>query len=165
MDKKLLYNNCLSLKMIACIALISIFIISLLGEASARETENTDDISVQESPVQQPPKQKQHIDPFNLAIVGISLGCMLFAASVGRNRMHRRELETQIQGLDSFLTSSCAVGFRINVNGCNDNDPMMNSVKDIQNGRDMKLKEYEEHKTVMVRSISDVEAEIMRILG
>ena len=27
----------------------------------------------------------------------------------------------------------------------------------------MKLKEYEEHKTVMVRSISDVEAEIMRI--
>jgi len=149
--------------MIAWGALISIFIASLFAEASAKEVESNADLSVQESPVQPSPKQKRHIDPFNVAIVGISLGCMLFAASVGRNRMHRRQLEIQIQGLDSFLTNSCAVGFHIT--GCNDNDPMMNSVKDIQNGRDIKLKEYEEHKNVMARSVSEIEAEVMKLWG
>lgn len=149
--------------MIAWVALINIFLASLLAEASAKEVESTADLFVQESPVQNPPKQKQPIDPFNLAIVGISLGCMMFAASVGRSRMQIKQLETQIQKLDSFLAGSCAVEFHIN--GCNDNDPMINSVKDIQNGRDMKLKEYEEHKNIMKKSVSDMEAEIMRILG
>lgn len=149
--------------MIAWVALITIFIASLFAEASAKEVESTTDLSVQESPVQNPPKQKQPIDPFNLAIVGISLGCMMFAASVGRSRLQIKQLETQIQKLVSFLAGSCAVGFHIN--GCNDNDPMINSVKDIQDGRDVKLKEYEEHKNVMKRSVSDIEAEIMRIWG
>lgn len=151
------------LVIIIWIALISIFIASLLAEASAKEVEDINNITVQESPVQNLPKQKQHIDPFTIAIIGISLGCMLIASSVHWNMTQRRELEAQIQGLDSFLASSCAV--ECHINGCNDDDPMVSSVKDIQNGRDMKLKEYEEHKNIMVRSISDIEAEIMRIWG
>lgn len=149
--------------MLAWIALISIFVAFLVADASAREVESTADLSVQDAPVQMPPQQKNHVDPLSLAIVGVSLGCMMFAASVNRNRIHRRQLETQIQELDSFLANNCSVGFHIN--GCNDNDPMVNSVKDIQNGRDMKLKEYEEHKNITVRSISEIEAEVMTLWG
>ncbi len=143
--------------------LVCIFIFSLLAEASAKEVEDINNVTVQESPVENPPKQKQHIDPFTIAIIGLSLGCMLIASSVHWNMTQRRELEAQIQGLDSFLASSCAVEFHIN--GCSDNDPMINSVKDIQEKRDNKLKEHEENKSVIVRSISDIEAEIMRIWG
>jgi hypothetical protein len=146
--------------MLTVILLMSI----MLNQARAKESEAEDNtVSVQEMPAQQPPKKKQHIDPFTIAIIGLSLGCMLIASSVHWNMTQRRELEAQIRGLDSFLASSCAVEFHIN--GCNDNDPMVSSVKDIQEKRDLKMKEYEEHKNVMVRSISDIEAEIMRIWG
>jgi hypothetical protein len=151
------------LTVLAWVALISILIVSLLAEASAKEVESTADLSVQESPVQNPPKQKTHVDPFTIAIIGLSMGCMLVASSVHWNMTQRKELGAQIQGLDSFLTSSCAVECLIN--GCNDNDPMVSNIKDIKNGRDAKLKDYEEHKNVMVRSISEIEAEIMRIWG
>jgi hypothetical protein len=132
-------------------------------ESMAREVEMKNDLSINESPVQHSPKQKQPIAPFTIAIIGLSLGCMLIASSVHWNMTQRREVEAKIQGLDSFLASSCAVECRIN--GCNDNDPMINSVKDIQEKRDNKMKEYEEQKSVLVRSISDIEAEIMRIWG
>lgn len=149
--------------MIVWITLISIFIATLFAEASAKEVEDINNVTVQESPVQNSPKQKQHIDPFTIAIIGLSLGCMLIASSVHWNMTQRREIEAQISGLDSFLASNCAVAFH--VNGCTDNDPMVSSVKDIQNSRDMKLKKYEENKNIMLRNISDIEAEIMRILG
>lgn len=150
--------------LIAWIALISILLISLLAEASAKEVEDTNNVSVEESsPVQSPQKQKHHVDPFTVAIIGLSLGCMLIASSVHWNMTQRNELGAQIKELDSFLSGSCSI--ECHINGCNDNDPMMNSVKDMQNGRDMKLREYETHKNMMVKNISDIETEIMRILG
>ncbi|MEW6419932.1 MAG: hypothetical protein AB1480_17760 [Nitrospirota bacterium] len=149
--------------MIGLIILIGIFVLLTLNYATANEIEDNPATSIHDTPVQQPLKQNQHIDPFTIAIIGLSLGCMMIASSVHWNMTKRRYLEAQIRDLDSFLASNCAV--ECHINGCNDNDPMMSSVKDIQNSRDAKLKEYEEHKNVMIRSISDIEAEIMRIWG
>jgi len=149
--------------MMAWIALIVILIASFFAEASAKEADDISNVTAQESPVQTPPKQKQPVDPVNLAFCGISIGCIMFGASVNRNRTQRKHLETQIQGLDSFLASTCAVEFHISTD--NDNDPMISRVKGIQNGREVKLKEYEEHKHLMVRSFSEIETEVMKLWG
>lgn len=151
------------LVIIIWIALISIFIASLFAEATAKEIEDTENLIVQESPVQQPPKAKHTVDSFTMAIIGISLGCMMIASSVHWHLSERRQLEAKMLYLDTFLKNTCAVDFHIT--GCKDTDPMMNNAQAIQNSRDMKIKEFEEHRNMMTRSVSDIEAEIMRILG
>jgi hypothetical protein len=159
----LINKRSMTLIVIWIIMILILVLLFIPYESLAREVEVTSDSSINESPIQQPEKQKQQMDPFNLSIVGISLGCMMFAASVNRTRTQRRQLEGSIQKYDSFLKNTSAV--ELYISGCVDNDPMMNSVKDIKEKRDIKINEYEEHKSVIAQSISEIEADIMGIWG
>jgi hypothetical protein len=151
--------------LIFLLVVISLFISSIQTYAAAQENEfeGMDNINVQPSPDQHSQKQKQHTDPFTMAIIGISFGCMMIASSLHWNMTQRKELETQINTLDSFLESTCAV--QCNIKGCHGDDQMMDAVEDIKKRRDEKIEGYQNHKDIAVRSISDIENEIMRIWG
>lgn len=152
------------LLIIAWFVLINISIFPLLAGASTKEVENIDDaVTVQTSPDKQPEKQKQHTDPFTMAIIGLSFGCMMIASSLHWNMTQRKELTAQINSLDSFLASSCSVVCHIK--GCLDDDPMMNAVEDIQERRDAQIEAYQKMNNNTARCISDIETKIMGIWG
>lgn len=149
--------------MIVLFAVISIFFASPFT-ASATEVEGIDDVNVQDSsPVPQPQKQKQHVDPFTIAIIGLSLGCMLTVSSIHWNRTQKKELEEQINNIDSYLANASAIDCHIS--GCIGDDPMMNIVKDIQDSRNKNLADLEERKKMAMENISATEIEILRIWG
>lgn len=148
----------------ACLAVISFTALPLLVNASPKELEEMNDAAtVQMLPDKQPDKKKQHTDPFTMAIIGLSFGCMMVASSVHWNLHTRKEIESQISNLGFLLDSTCSV--ECHINGCTDTDPMMGAVEEIKKKRDESIKKYEFDKNDAQRSVAEIENEIMRIWG
>jgi hypothetical protein len=143
--------------------LIGITIASFSNVAGAKEVDLGADASLQESPVQPHSQEKPVYDLFNIAIIGISLGCMLYVSSVHWHSTERRQIEARIHEMDSFLANTCAVDFFIS--SSNDADPMVNNAQAMQATRDRKLKDLKEHKDTINNGASEIEAEILRMLG
>jgi len=144
--------------------LIAATIFPLIADASTKEPEEMDDAAtVQMLPANQSDKKKQHTDPFTMAIIGLSFGCMMVASSIHWNIYTRKEIESQILNLAFLLDSTCSV--ECHINGCTDNDPMMSEVEEIKKKRDENIKKYESDENNALRSISEIENEFMRIWG
>jgi hypothetical protein len=145
------------------LASTSVLVASLCTAAAAKEIEEENLVSVKEPSTQPSQQPKQKIDPYTMAIIGMSLGCMCLASSVHWTLDHRKRIEGSIRQLDDFLANNCAVEFHIV--GSKDNDPMLHMVKDIQENQCTQLREHADNKDAMVKRVSEIEAEIMRIWG
>ncbi|MDO8721481.1 MAG: hypothetical protein Q7J31_04545 [Syntrophales bacterium] len=143
--------------------LIGITIASFGNVVCAKEVDLGADALLQESPIQPHSQEKPVYDLFNIAIIGISLGCMLYVSSVHWHSTERRQIEVKIHEMDSFLTNTCAVDFFISSN--NDADPMVNNAQAMQVTRDRKLKDLKDHKDTINNGASEIETEILRMLG
>ena len=143
--------------------LISISIGSLATVSCAKEVELGADVSIQEPALQTPDVEKNKIDPFNVAIITISLGCMMIVSSVHWHMSTRQDLEMKIKEFNGFLKSTCAVELNIGIAG--DNDPMVNSAQTMQSIRNNKIAELENKKDSTNRLYSEIEVEIMRMVG
>jgi len=149
--------------MVIGVVLLSIITIPLLVEASTAEVDKIDEaVTIQPLPDKQPTKVT-HADPFTLAIIGLSLGCMMVASSIHWNNHSRNEIEEQISTLTFLLENTSAIDCRIN--GSPDDDPMMKAVEDIKKKRNENIKNYETCKNDALQSISEIENEIIRIWG
>lgn len=145
------------------VILASIIVITLCTSASGKDGEDSTIGQVQETLPQATSQPKQRIDPFTIAIIGMSLGCMCVVSSVHWTLNQRKRIEADIQHLDNFLINSCAVDFHII--GSRDNDPMLHMIKGLQENQSTQLQEHASQNNAMVKKISDIESEIMRILG
>jgi len=132
-------------------------------DAIAKQIENDNDITIIEPTARPSEQPKQKTDPFTWAIIGMSLGCMCVASSVHWTLNQRKRIEADIQHLDNFLITSCAVDFHIA--GSRDNDPMLHMIKELQENQSTQLQDHASQNDAMVKKISDIESEIMRILG
>ena len=149
--------------MVVWVVLTSFATIPFLVEASTSEVDKMDEaVTIQPLPVKQPNKMN-HTDPFTMAIIGLSLGCMMFASSEHWNYHKRKEIELQISDLASLLESTFAIDCHIESG--TENDPMMREVEEIEKKRDESIRKYEMDKNEAQRVISDIENEIMRIWG
>lgn len=149
--------------MMIMFVVISIFLSSILAEATTNEVEDIDVVNVQAAPIKQQEKQKQHTDPFTIAIIGLSFGCMMIASTLHWNMTQRKELKAEINNRQSFLANTCAV--ECHIKGCLDADPMMNAADDIHKRRDAQIEEYQNNKNTAAKIIADIETKIMRIWG
>lgn len=131
--------------------------------ASAKQIENDNSFTLQEPPAQPSTQPKQKTDPFIMAIIGLSLGCMGYVSSIHWSMSQRRRLETDIQKLDTFLTSNCSVSLQIA--GSKDNEPMLQAVRQLQENKVMELQTLQNDKESLIRTISDIEAKIMGVWG
>lgn len=131
--------------------------------ADAKQTETDGDISIQEPPVQPPQPTKQKIDPFTIAIIGMSLGCMCVTGAVHWNLSQKKKIEGNIQKLDSFILNNCSVNLMLAKSA--DNEPMFNTVQNLHDSYRLEMVKNQDGNNEMVNKISGIEAEIMRILG
>ena len=147
----------------AAIVICFITILAFSPEASAKQVEINNNITLHEPPPQPSEQPKSKSDPFTLAIIGLSLGGMCLASSLHWTQHQRKHLETEIHRLDTFFSSNCAVD--LHIAGLGDTETMLRMVKDLQDTKRAQLQESAHENDALIKQISNIEAEIMRIWG
>lgn len=135
----------------------------LIALAQAEETDDPFTALGQDKPVQQPQNQSRRLDFFTLGFMGVSIGSMLFASAVHWTYTQRKELEDTIHQLDGFLAHHCAVSFQ--VSGCGEYDRMIDRMRELGTGRDRRIREYEGEKNSLLKTISEIEDELVKLWG
>jgi len=142
----------------SCLAMVHV------QDASAKKIENDNDVTIIEPTPARPSEQpKQKTDPFTIAIIGMSLGCMCVTGAVHWNLSQKKKIEGNIQKLDSFILNNCSVNLMLAKSA--DNEPMFNTVQNLQENYRLEMVKNQDGNNEMVNRISGIEAEIMRILG
>jgi len=130
--------------------------------ASANEVEEVANLQVKETPVQNFSK-RQSIDTFTIAIIGLSLGCMLIASSTHWIITKRKELQANIQTLESSLSSIHAIELQV-LNG-NGYDFTIDKIKDLKNEMQFEIATTQNEWKQATQTINRVEMEIIRLWG